>query len=248
MERYFFKIAYKGTRYHGWQRQKNVDSVQESIETALSNVSKTKISVIGCGRTDAGVHASEYFFHINVRNMPKANMVYILNKELPDDITAFDCFRVGYNIHAQFSAEERSYTYRIHTHKDPFKSELSAYYDLNNLKPELVQEATAALIGDKDFKAFCLRAEKHKSTRCSVRSASFNQVGNGTYEFRITADHFLRGMVRIIVGKLLELGQNRMSQEEFRMHLETGRAFKFINQAYPQGLYLSHIRYPFLKY
>ncbi|MFB6319420.1 tRNA pseudouridine(38-40) synthase TruA [Saccharicrinis sp. FJH54] len=243
--RYFFSIRYKGTAYHGWQKQKGVVSVQETIESALHKILQTNLHIVGCGRTDTGVHASRYFFHLDTDKTLKPDLLFVLNKELPDDISVNDIFPVSHNLHAQFSAKERSYCYYIHTTKDPFLSELSACYDLKGFDIKNVQEAARHLTGVHNFRAFCVTPARHSNTECVVKHALFaeNKQEDG-YTFQITADHFLRGMIRITVGKLIEIGLGRMTVSEFDHHLNSGERFKFLNQAYPQGLFLSDVKYP----
>ncbi|MFC0878690.1 tRNA pseudouridine(38-40) synthase TruA [Saccharicrinis sp. FJH2] len=242
--RYFFKISFKGTAFHGWQKQHGVQSVQETIEMALSNVLKQEVYIAGCGRTDAGVHASQYYFHLDFNEELQPDFLFVINKELPEDISVHKIFEAERNLHAQFSAIQRTYTYKIHTAKNPFLSELSAYYPLENFNVSEVRKAVKLLTGMLNFKAFCITPAKHSNTVCTIYSASFTEdPGLNAYVFRISADHFLRGMIRIIVGKLIEIGSGRMTVAELEHHLNTGERFKFMNQAYPQGLYLSEIKY-----
>ena len=131
--RYFFHCAYKGGSYHGWQRQPDVLGVQQVLEETLSKVLKRRIICLGCGRTDAGVHASQYFFHIDVTESLPADLVFILNKMLPDDISIFDIIAVPSTHHAQFGATARTYDYLIHQTKDPFLQEISAQYECQGL-------------------------------------------------------------------------------------------------------------------
>ena len=242
--RYFFQISYKGTAYHGWQKQAGANTVQETIEQALHKILKKEVHIVGCGRTDTGVHASQYYFHLNTEHEMNADMLFVLNKELPDDISVHKILEVNPDIHAQFSAVQRTYTYRVHTVKDPFLSDLSAYYQLDNFNIAEVIKAVNLLNGEWDFRSFCVTPARHSNTVCRIHKAIFieDESTNG-FMFRITGDHFLRGMVRIITGKLIEIGSGRMTVAEFRHHLEKGERFKFLNQAYPQGLYLSQIKY-----
>lgn len=234
-----------GTHFRGWQRQDGIVSVQETLENVLYNFTGKKISAIGCGRTDAGVHASHYALHIDVENPLSQNAQFTLNKMLPDSISVKAIFLVEPNCHAQFSAVERSYTYHIHTIKNPFIASTSALYLEPKLDTKLMQQATALIPQYTDFRAFCLTPDKHNNTICKVSEASFYANKSGDkFQFNITANRFLRGMVRTLVGKLIELGAGRMTLNTFEHHLKTGEAFQFLNQAYPQGLYLSDVVYP----
>lgn len=205
---------------------------------------KVKVSAVGCGRTDAGVHASDYYFHINVNHDNVENIIGVFNNNLPDDIVVYDIKEIPRGFHAQYSAKNRTYTYYIHTLKNPFLSDVSSYYDLEDFDLDKVKKVLGLLKRYTDFKAFCLRPEKHKSTLCHVQDVSFKKrTDERGFVFTITADHFLRGMVRIIVGKLIETGKGKLNISDFKHHLSEGTPFRFLNQAYPQGLYLSKISY-----
>lgn len=264
--RYLAHIAYLGTSYRGWQRQNGVVSVQELIESALLTILGEKANAVGCGRTDAGVHASQYCFHFDIsstRQMTESENItfqYILNKELPEDISVFDIIPVEPNFHAQHNATLRTYHYFFHTVKDPFLANVSALYLNMEFDFDLMQKAvdlipkinsegltlSGTLTGSgHDFRAFCTTPEKHSSTLCRIESVQLQKNKEGTrFSFTISADRFLRSMVRTIAGKLIEIGIGRMSPEEFELHLLSGKSFKFQNQAYPQGLFLSRVVYP----
>ena len=247
MNRYFFHIAYKGTNYRGWQRQRNVITIQEIFEKNLKIVLKYNISCLGCGRTDAGVHAAQYFFHIDFRNELPVNLKFILNKMLPKDIAVFDILRMDDEPHAQFSATERTYDYFIHTSKDPFFADLSSFYLLENPDFDKMKKAADLLLNYTDFRAFCKTPDKHDNTICNVKSVKLfrNSLGD-KIRFQITADKFLKSMIRIIVYKILEIGTGKLSIEEFEHYLISKETPRFINLAYSQGLYLSKVKYPFL--
>ena len=247
MNRYFFHIAYKGNNYRGWQRQKNVITIQEIFEKSLKLVLKEDIPCLGCGRTDAGVHAAQYFFHINVKNEIKSDLVFILNKMLPKDIAVFDIIKMSDDKHAQFSATERTYDYFIHTSKDPFLESLSSFYLLKNLDIDKMKKAASLILNYSDFRALCKTPDKHNNTICDIKSVKlFVDKRGEKFRFQITANKFLKSMIRILVYRLLEIGEDKLSIEEFEYNLKNKKELKFINLAYPQGLYLSKIAYPFL--
>ncbi len=245
--RFFFHIAYCGTNYHGWQRQPDVPTVQETIETTLTELLKTAITAVGCGRTDAGVHASQYFFHIDSKDEIDTDP-FQLNKLLPDDISVYDIIPVDDNNHAQQDAVERVYEYLLHTQKDPFISEQSALYLDEQIDLDKMREASYILLNYTDYRAFCVTPDRQDSTIVNINYAEWKSSEQGDHlHFTISADRFLRGMVRVIVGQLLEVGMGRLSVEQFEEHLSSKTAPKLLNQAWPQGLYLAQVRYPFFE-
>ncbi|WP_421919043.1 tRNA pseudouridine(38-40) synthase TruA [Marinifilum sp.] len=245
--RYFFHIAYKGGNYRGWQKQINACSVQESIEDVLSKFLKEKVHCIGCGRTDAGVHASQYYFHIDVSHEISENLLFAINRMLPPDISIFDFSRVDSKNHAQHSALKRTYNYFIHTCKNPYLNDISSLYSLD-LDSKKMQLAAQLLVGEKDFRAFCKTPDRHNHTLCIVSKAQvYRSSDNQFFRFEISANRFLKGMIRIIVNQLLEIGQGKLSIDEFKHQLNKQITPCPLNLAYPQGLYLSAIHYPFLE-
>ncbi len=248
MIRYFIHIAYNGSNYRGWQRQRNVLSIQEIFENKLEQVFKYKIPCLGCGRTDAGVHASQYFFHIDLKNDVQADLKFILNKMLPKDISVFDVIRMEGEPHAQFDAVERTYDYFIHTTKDPFIADLSSFYLLGNVDFNKIKKAILIIPNYTDFRAFCKTPDRHNNTICNVKSVKFFYNQNkDRLRFQFTSNKFLKSMIRIIVYKLLEIGTGKLSVEEFEHFLKSKEIPRFNNLAYPQGLYLSKITYPFIN-
>ncbi|MBK9016778.1 MAG: tRNA pseudouridine(38-40) synthase TruA [Saprospiraceae bacterium] len=246
--KFFLHLSYKGTHYHGWQRQPKHPSVQETLEVALEKMLGYKVNCIGCGRTDAGVHASQYFCHIKVVDDFDYDPVFRLNKMLPDDITIYDFIKVGWDAHAQKDAISRTYTYRIHTMKDAFLSELSAYYPKENMDLGLMEKAAETLTHYRDFRAMCRQPDLYKTTICELTAAQMVVENDGErLAFVFTADRFLRGMVRILVAQILEVGYGRESLEAFENYLKTGQPPAYAKAAYPQGLYLSGVQYGFLE-
>lgn len=245
--RYFFHIGYKGTNYRGWQRQPNVLSVQEKLETEINRILKINTFIVGCGRTDAGVHAGEFYFHLDVEKKWDFDLKYRLNKVLPPDIVIYDILRVADTAHAQFDATARTYRYLIHTFKAPFMNDISAWYD-EKLDFEKMKTAAALLPTYNDFHAFCKTPDKHNHTICDVMSAQLVVSANQkNIQFEITANRFLRGMVRIIMHRLIEVGTGRWTVEKFEYHLSTKERPQFTNFAHSQGLYLAKVHYPFIS-
>ncbi len=243
----FLHLSYKGTHYHGWQRQPGKPTVQQTLEDALARILGRKVNCIGCGRTDAGVHASHYYCHIVLHEAPAFDLVFRLNKVLPGDISIHECLEAPREAHAQHDALSRSYTYRIHTFKDAFLSELSAFYPADRLDVEKLHAAAALIPSYKDFRGVCMQSSLYKSTICQVSHAGWTIAPDRRQlQFDITSNRFLKGMVRILTGNMLETAYGRMTLERFEEILRSGSPAPFFNAAYPQGLYLSGVKYPFL--
>lgn len=245
--RYFLHIAYKGTKYHGWQRQVSTSqTVQQVLEDTISRMMNTPIHCHGCGRTDTGVHASQFFANIDINKEWDFDFVFRLNKMLPHDIAVFDIIPVDEKANAQYDAIKRRYNYYIHRTKTPFLEE-SSTLNLDQLDIEKMQNACSLFEKYKDYRSFCKQPDIYKNTLCDVSQAILliNEKGDGL-NFQITANRFLRGMVRLIVGNLLELGKGKLSVDELESYLAVFNKAQFYNAAYPQGLYLSKITYPYL--
>ncbi len=245
--RYFFHIGYFGKNYHGWQRQPNVLSIQEVLEMAFEKIIKVRTTVFGCGRTDASVHASQYFFHADFTVEWDFDLVTRLNHVLPPDIAIFDMIQVEELQNARFDAVKRTYDYFLHTYKDPFLTDTSAYYPVGPLDVCAMQKAVSLLPLYEDYCAFCKVPKSYLHTRCRIYNANL-YIGErqDRLRFQISSDRFLRGMIRAIMGKLLEVGMGRVSVEEFEHHLISKQLPDQLKLAYPQGLFLSKVTYPYL--
>ena len=267
MKRYFFHIGYNGFNYHGWQRQnpgpkgRNTkgntnffpsplgvgDTIQQVLEENLSKVLKEPVTVSGCGRTDAQVHASQYFFHLDTKQTWDFDFAFRLNKMLPADIAVFDIIPVADNSHAQYDAKQRTYDYFIHTYKDPFLTQVSSFYQEKNLNLDKMKEAVALLTHYKDYHAFCKSPDQYKHTLCTISSAKlFSDTNRDKIRFQVSSDRFLHGMIRAIVAKLIKVGKSEISVHDFDSYLIKKEAQSNLEFAYPQGLYLSKVIYPFL--
>ncbi|WP_295672547.1 tRNA pseudouridine(38-40) synthase TruA [uncultured Mucilaginibacter sp.] len=245
--RYFFHIAYHGTHYNGWQKHPGMHSVQEVLESALGRLLKKQVAIIGCGRTDAKVHAGQFFFHADLDDNWDFDLFFRLNKILPDDIAIFDIIPMQGLPHARFDAIQRSYDYYIHTYKDPFLSQFSSLYAEKELDLDKMKAAVALLPLYTDYRAFCKCPDKIDHTLCYISSAGLYTSADGSrLRFNISANRFLSKMIRIIVGRLLDIGRGDMSVDEFEHYLANGDTPKVIIPAYPQGLYLSKVTYPYL--
>ncbi|WP_372367978.1 tRNA pseudouridine(38-40) synthase TruA [Candidatus Uabimicrobium sp. HlEnr_7] len=245
--RYFFHIGYCGANYRGWQRQPKSITVQEVIEQSLRKIFGRYVVCMGCGRTDALVHADQYFFHSDLSENWNYDLIYRLNKVLPDDIVVFDIFPVAQKAHAQLSATCRTYQYYIHTTKDPFLSRVSSLYLGKNLHLDLAAQACEILTKYSDYATFCKSPQKHNHTFCSVYHSQLevNEQQN-RIRFTISANRFLRSMIRIIVVRILAVAKKELSLAEFEDYFLTNKSSQFTTIAYPQGLHLAKIEYPFL--
>lgn len=241
--RYFVEFAYNGTDFHGSQRQPNGITVQEVMEDAFATVLRLPVALTFAGRTDAGVHAEQMFAHFDVTEDKLMNdgLHERLNALLPATIAIRRIFPVTDDAHARFSALERTYEYRITTVKDPFKQTL-----VTRVAPGLdfvaMNAAAKLLLGKHDFASFCKVHTDVKTTYCTVTRAEW--VSENV--FVISADRFLRNMVRAVVGTLFEVGRGKMSLDAFRDVIEAHNRCAAGQSAPPQGLYLTQIKYPFL--
>ncbi len=245
--RYFVHIGYHGTRYSGWQIHPGVLNVQQVLQMALSQILKTTVTINGCGRTDAQVHASQFFFHMDIEKEWKYDLLFRLNKLLPNDIAVFDIIPMEGQPHARFDATARTYDYFIHTYKDPFLSNFSSFYPYKELDIEKMKQAVNLLPLYNDYRAFCKSPDRNDHTICKVTSAGLNVISQGDrLHFQISANRFLSKMVRTIVGRLLAIGRGKLIVEEFENYLINPDTEATITPAYPQGLYLSKVAYPYL--
>jgi tRNA pseudouridine38-40 synthase len=245
--RYFFHIGYNGANYNGWQKLPQADSVQLVLENLLKQIFKNPIEIVGCGRTDSRVHAGQFFFHADIVSSWDFDLLFRLNKNLPNDIAVFDVFPMEGQPHARLDATTRTYDYFIHTYKDPFLSHVSALYAEPSLKMVNMSRAVALLTRYNNYASFCKNAAMHRTTICQVDKAALytNEKGN-RIRFHISANRFLRGMVRIIANKLVQIGKDEMSIEEFERYLSALETPATIIPAPPEGLFLSKVTYPFL--
>lgn len=233
-----------GTAYHGWQRQENAGSVQEEIESALSTYFSESIEIVGAGRTDTGVHASHMVFHFDLEYEIDAEAAcFQINAILPQDIAFKSMRRVKDDFHARFSATARTYRYHIHQHKDPF-IDGGSYYFRPDLDLEKMNKAARMLLGKNDFSCFSKSKTQTYTNNCEIKEVKWIKTVEGKYYFEITADRFLRNMVRAIVGTLIELGQGKRRLESIPELIES-KDRKLAGYSVPaEGLFLHHIEYP----
>ena len=245
--RFRLNLSYCGTHYHGWQRQPNALTVQETLETAIAKLLRVPVEVIGAGRTDTGVHAHYYVAHFDAEEIPipLTQFVYMLNGVLPHDIAIQQIFPASPDFHARFDAVSRSYEYWIARTKDPFLTERALQLS-GGLSLENMRAASALLLEYSDFASFCKTGTDVHTTLCRLTESQWIVQGH-LWIYRITADRFLRNMVRAIVGTLLEVGRGKLSLHTFREIIEAkdrGRAGASVQ---PQGLYLVNIEYAEFK-
>jgi tRNA pseudouridine38-40 synthase len=244
MSRYFLEIAYDGTPFCGWQIQVGQPSVQEEVNEALGMLLKKEIETIGCGRTDTGVHASQFFVHFDTEQLLEAShVVYKLNHILPPEIAVYRLIQVDDNAHARFGATSRSYQYHCHVRKDPF---CVHSLQLNYLPDvDLMNVAAEKLLEMNDFASFCKAGGNNKTTLCKVSVAKWKQEGTQLV-FTITADRFLRNMVRSVVGTLLDVGRGKITMQEYEKILESKSRSEAGQSMSAKALFLTHVQYPFL--
>ena len=243
MPRYFVECAYKGSNYHGWQIQPNALSVQAEINYCISTFLRNEINVTGAGRTDTGVHASFFVFHFDTEShISSAQFVHKLNRFLPKDIVFYRMKEVKDDAHARFDALSRSYAYFIETQKNPFNQEF-AYFLTHELEVNKMNEAASLLLKYEDFTSFSKLHTDVKTNNCKIIHAKWKKEGSKLV-FEITADRFLRNMVRAIVGTLLEVGLGKMELTDFIEVIESKDRKKAGTSAPAQGLFLTKIVYP----
>lgn len=241
--RYFIELAYHGRAYFGWQYQPSAVSVQETLEKALFTFLQKKTPVVGAGRTDTGVHASQYYVHVDTCEILNRQLfIYKLNAILPDDIAVFDVFEVPQNAHARFDAISRSYTYTVVQKKDPFLKD-TAYYVKNTLDVEEMNRGAALLKNYQDFKCFSKSRTDVRTYNCTITEAYWEQTEK-KLTFHITADRFLRNMVRAIVGTLLEIGLGKMQVEQLPFIIQSRDRQQAGTSVPAKGLFLTGIDYP----
>ena len=249
IQRYFIELSYDGTRYHGWQTQPNAVAVQEVLDKALSTVLREPIETVGCGRTDTGVHAKEFFAHFDCGSMvhgpsSMVNNVRGINSVLPNDIAIKNIIPVHPDAHARFDATLRSYQYHIHFNKDPFKN---GYSWLLRDEPdlELMNQAAKIMMEYTDFSCFSKSNTQTFTNNCKISRAEWMEHERGII-FHISADRFLRNMVRAIVGTLVEIGRKEIEPENIREIIESKNRSNAGTSVPACGLYLTEVKYPYL--
>ena len=253
--RYFIELAYKGTNYHGWQYQPGADSVQETLNKALSLLLKTDIDIVGAGRTDSGVHAKQMFAHFDFESeVDVPQLVHKLNSFLPKDIAVFNILKVSDEAHARFDATKRTYEYHIHTMKDVFENDGSYQFQFP-LNIDKMNEACQILFKHNDFECFSKVNTDVNTFNCVIFEANWTrgnpeapgkQNGNKLI-FTIAANRFLRNMVRAIVGTMINIGIGKISLADFEKIIDSKDRSQAGFSVPAHGLYLTKIEYNYIK-
>ncbi|MGE5425452.1 MAG: tRNA pseudouridine(38-40) synthase TruA [Syntrophothermus sp.] len=243
--RYFIFFSFKGTRYHGWQLQPNGITVQQVLNDALSTLLNEKIASVGAGRTDSGVHARLFCAHFDSSNenlVSDHNLIFRLNRYLPDDISVLSVNKVIPDASSRYNAISRTYKYYISTIKDPFSDELN-WFLYGKLNVDDMNKASEILMKYSDFTSFSRLHSGSKTNICNIYSASWEEFP-GKLVFTITADRFLRNMVRSVVGTMVALGSGKLSLEEFAEIIDAKDRCRAGMSAPGKGLFLENIEYP----
>lgn len=244
--RYFIELAYNGTNYHGWQSQPNAVSVQETLEKGLSLLLKMPIEIVGAGRTDAGVHAKQMYAHFDYPETLEAPFwITKLNSYLPKSIVIYNIIAVSNDAHARFDATSRTYEYHMHTYKDAFIVDGSWQY-AHVLNLDLMNKAAALLLNHTDFECFSKVHTDVFTFNCKITQAHWQQKGNQLL-FTVTADRFLRNMVRAIVGTLINIGLEKITIDDLQKILDSKDRSQAGFSVPAHGLYLTQITYPYLN-
>jgi tRNA pseudouridine38-40 synthase len=249
MARYFIQLSFRGKNYHGWQIQANAHSVQAELNKALHTLAKEKIETTGCGRTDTGVHAKIFFAHLDLNKAvhDKELLVHRLNCILPNDIAVQGFFDVEDDAHARFDAVSRTYEYQLYNYKDPFLSDYACFtpYDVDlEVMNELCEVLTESHSSPLDYSCFSKNRTQTKTNDCKITEAHWKQKSN-LIIFRITADRFLRNMVRAIVGTMLLAGKGKLNKRDFHRIIETKKRSDAGASVPAHGLYLADVKYPY---
>ncbi|MCK9219988.1 MAG: tRNA pseudouridine(38-40) synthase TruA [Bacteroidales bacterium] len=244
--RYFIHLAYDGTNFHGWQRQSNSVTIQQVMESVMTLVMHFPITLTGAGRTDSGVHATSYFAHFDIQvklgEEERKDLVFKLNRFLNHQIVVFSIFPVPEKAHARFSAVSRTYKYYITTRKNPFRYPFS-FYLFGKIDMQLMNTGADLLTEYSDFTSFSKVDHDTRTNICKILYARWETVDDGL-TFTITANRFLRNMVRAIVGTLLEVGKEKITMEEVRQIVESKNRCNAGESVPAKGLFLHSIQYP----
>lgn len=244
--RYFIEFAYKGTKYHGWQMQPNAISVQEVLSNGLQTVLQEKINLTAAGRTDTGVHAKQMYAHFDTDlKFETEPIIYKLNSLLPKDIAVITIIAVSIDAHARFDAKSRTYEYHINCKKNAFESDNSWYFQ-HKLNTDLMNSACEILKKHTDFECFSKVHTDVATFNCEIKSAAW-EFKNDSYLFTITADRFLRNMVRAIVGTMINIGLEKVSLSDFETIINSKDRKKAGFSVPAHGLYLTKVAYDFIE-
>lgn len=245
--RYFLTLSYLGARYAGWQVQPNAISIQSTIELALSTILREDVAITGCGRTDAGVHARYYVAHFDAQEPLPPNFLNGINSLLPPDIAIHQVQAVHTDAHARYDAFERSYEYHLSLRKDPFSTQTAWFYPMHaQLDFDKMQAVGALLLSFDAFYPFCKSDSGLEQYHCSLLKASWEKhPEDHRWVFHITANRFLRGMVRLIVGSCIQVGKGQLQIADIQQALEQQKSLKKSLSVPAHGLFLTDVKYPY---
>ena len=244
-QRYFLRLGYDGSAYSGWQTQaEGISTVQSTLQLSLKQVLGYPVHLHGCGRTDAGVHATGYVAHFDAKRVLPKGFLRALNLRLPDDIAVADCWAVAPSRHAQRSALSRTYEYRVGIRKAPFQRGRVGRYHHYALNVEAMRHVADLYAAQTDFRAFCRRPDQYPTTVCRIDACTLTPSAEGTeLVFRITANRFLHNMVRLLVARMVDVGRGALRLDALEEAFATGEAVSFLRPAPAEGLYLVGVAY-----
>lgn len=248
LKRYFIRLSYDGTNFCGWQNQLAQESVQGTIEAALTKLYRNPQKIVGCGRTDTGVHADDYFAHWDYEGILDDTVCTKLNSILPRSIAVKEIFEVSPECNSRYNATKRTYHYFIHTHKNPFLRLHSYEYPHHTLRLDLMAQAAEELLNYSEFLPLIKLDKEKGKTSCTLFSSKIECIEPHYYRYEISANRFLHNMVRRIVGMLILIGREKLSLDEFKESMQNQTPMRLINLAPANGLHLVHIEYPFLNH
>jgi tRNA pseudouridine38-40 synthase len=240
MPRYFIELAYKGTRYSGFQTQANANTVQSEVEKAFQTLHRQSVSLTGSSRTDAGVHAIQNYFHFDFDGEIHPQFIYKMNAILPADIVIRSSKKMPNDSHSRFDATSREYIYRIHRFKNPFKTETSLFFPYK-LNYELMQEGAKMVLSQTNFFAFCKTNAQVTNYQSAIIKSQWI-IQDEELIYNIEANRFLRGMVRLLTASLLKLGREQISLQQFQSLFQNNQKCGY--SVPPQGLFLKRVNYP----
>lgn len=244
--RYFIELSYNGTNYCGWQRQPHDMSIQQKIEETLATILRSETPVVGCGRTDSGVHASQYFLHFDHPTPLPDNFMSRANKILPGDIAFYELKLVSDDAHTRFDASRRAYQYHLAFRKNPFQQQTRYYFpQWNKLDIDKMQKAAALLLEYSAFYTFCKSNTDAKTMNCTIMDSRWEIHADGQgLTYHVAANRFLRGMVRLIVGMCLNVAMGKLKIDTVRRALDEQERLSKSLSAPPHGLFLTEVEYP----
>ncbi len=244
--RYFLHLAYQGTHYVGWQNQPNGVSVQSCLEKVLENIFNREIHIVGCGRTDAGVHASQFYAHFDGIGLTPSNLGMRLNALLPDDIVVYEIYLTDSEAHARFDALDRTYRYDIARQKSPFKiHQQFVFLQYPKIQFDLLQATANLFLNYREFSPFCKSKSDTKTKYCKLSASQWESLDGGSrLRFRVKSNRFLRGMVRLMVGACLNVAIGKITLESIKESLDQQFPTPKPWSVPAKGLFLEQVTYP----